>query len=63
LSYAEIVRARERAAKDMVLAGRSSLTEGGIVQAVHDRKARASGGLVEVAQARGHTIRHGRSIG
>ena len=38
LSYAEIVRAGEDAAKDMVLAGRSSLTEDDIVQAVHDRK-------------------------
>lgn len=38
LSYAEIVRAGEDAAKDMVLAERSSLPEEDIVRALHDRK-------------------------
>jgi AAA+ superfamily predicted ATPase len=38
LSYAEIVRASEDAAKDMVLAERSSLPEEDIVRALHDRK-------------------------
>jgi len=38
LSYAEVVRASEDAAKDMVLAERSALQEEGIVCALHDRK-------------------------
>jgi AAA+ superfamily predicted ATPase len=38
LSYAEIVRAAEDAAKDMVLAERTSLPEEDIVRALHDRK-------------------------
>jgi AAA+ superfamily predicted ATPase len=38
LSYADIVRACEDAAKDMVLAERASLTEEDIVRALHDRK-------------------------
>lgn len=38
LSYAEIVRAGEDAAKDMVLGERSSLSEEDVIRALHDRK-------------------------
>jgi AAA+ superfamily predicted ATPase len=38
LSYAEIVRASEDAAKDMVLGERSTLPEEDIVRALHDRR-------------------------